>query len=128
MKTNTTNTNTSNTPANMPISPRKGTIPLLASALVLAGLVLVQAGRTGESSPVSPAAALAEMAVVGGGYAAMTTQGQSSSEELLYVLDQRAERLMVYRVENGRTLVFQRSEDLAQVFAQARAAAAGGRR
>lgn len=122
------NTGSTNTTSDTSAISRKGTLPLLASALVLAGLVLVQAGRTGESSPVSPAAALAEMAVVGGGYAAMTTQGQSSSEELLYVLDQRAERLMVYRVENGRTLVFQRSEDLARVFSQARAAAGGGRR
>ncbi|UYV13141.1 MAG: hypothetical protein NCW75_02375 [Phycisphaera sp.] len=109
-------------------STRRGTIPLLASALVLLGLVLVQAGRSGESSPVSPAAAFAEMAVVGGAYSAMTTQGQSSSEELLYVLDQRAEQLMVYRAENGRTLTLQRSEDLAQVFAQAKAAAGGGGR
>lgn len=124
---NATTDNNAQNSSSRPTS-RKGTIPLLASALVLAGLVLVQAGRTGESSPVSPATALAEMAVVGGGYAAMTTQGQSSSEELLYVLDQRAERLMVYRVENGRTLVFQRSENLAQVFAQARAAAGGGGR
>lgn len=111
---------------------RRGTLPLLASALVLAGLVLVQAGRSGplagQSSPVAPAAALAEMAAVSGGYAAMTTQGQSSSEELLYVLDQRAERLMVYRVENQRNVVLQRSEDLARVFAQARAAAGGGGR
>ncbi|MFI4917006.1 MAG: hypothetical protein ACIAS6_10940 [Phycisphaerales bacterium JB060] len=110
------------------IQTRRGTLPLLASALVLAGLVIVQAGRTGASSPIAPATALAEMAAVGGGYSAMTTQGQSSSEELLYVLDQRAERLMVYRVENGRTLVHQRTEDLAQVFAQARAAAGGGGR
>lgn len=107
---------------------RRGMLPLLASALVLAGLVIVQASRTGASSPIAPAAALAEMAAVGGGYSAMTTQGQSSSEELLYVLDQRAERLMVYRVENGRSLVHQRTEDLAQVFAQARAAAGGGGR
>jgi hypothetical protein len=35
---------------------------------------------------------------------------------------------MVYRVENGRALVLQRAEDLAQVFAQARAAAGGGGR
>lgn len=107
---------------------RRGTMPLLASALVLLGLLLVQAGRSGESSPVSPATAFAEMASNGGAYSAMTTQGQSSSEELLYVLDQRAEKLMVYRVENGRTLTLQRSEDLAQVFAQARAAAGGGGR
>jgi len=107
-------------------------MPLLASALVLLGLVLVQAGRSGtnggQSSPVAPATALAEMATIGGGYAAMTTQGQSSSEELLYVLDQRAERLMVYRVENQRDVVLQRSEDLARVFAQARGAAGGGGR
>lgn len=107
---------------------RRGTMPLLASALVLLGLVLVQAGRSGESSPVSPAAAFAEMAATGGTYSAMTTQGQSSSEELLYVLDQRAEKLLVYRVENGRALTLQRSEDLAQVFAQAKAAAGGGGR
>jgi len=110
----------------------RGTMPLLASALVLLGLVLVQAGRSGtnggQSSPVAPATALAEMATIGGGYAAMTTQGQSSSEELLYVLDQRAERLMVYRVENQRDVVLQRSEDLARVFAQARGAAGGGGR
>ncbi len=113
---------------NNQITTRRGTIPLLASALVLLGLVLVQAERSG-SSPVAPATAIAEMAAAGGAYSAMTTQGQSSSEELLYVLDQRAERLMVYRVENGRALSLQRSEDLAQVFAQARSAAggAGGR-
>ena len=109
------------------ITTRRGTMPLLASALVLLGLVLVQAGRSGNS-PVAPATAIAEMAAVSGAYSAMTTQGQSSSEELLYVLDQRAERLMVYRVENGRALSLQRSEDLAKVFAQARSAAGGGGR
>lgn len=109
-------------------TPRRGTLPLIASALVIAALILFQAGRTGDSSPVAPSAALAEMAAVSGGYAAMTTQGQSSSEELLYVLDQRAERLMVYRVENQRDIVLQRSEDLARVFSQARAAAGGGGR
>ena len=107
---------------------RRGSMPLIASALVLLALILVQAGRSGESSPVAPNTALAEMAAISGGYAAMTTQGQSSSEELLYVLDQRAERLMVYRVENQRDIVLQRSEDLARVFAQARAAAGGGGR
>lgn len=106
---------------------RRGVMPLLACALVLGGLVLTQAGRTGGSSPVSPAGAWAEMAAVGGGFAAMTTQGQSSSEELLYVLDQRAERLMVYRVENQREVVLQRAEDLARIFTQARSAAGGGR-
>lgn len=106
----------------------RGVLPLIASALVLLGLILVQAGRSTQSSPIAPATALAEMAALGGGYAAMTTQGQSSSEELLYVLDQRAERLMVYRVENQRDVVLQRSEDLARVFAQARAAAGGGGR
>ncbi len=106
----------------------RSTMPLIASALVLLALILVQAGRTGESSPVAPSTALAEMAAVSGGYAAMTTQGLSSSEELLYVLDQRAERLMVYRVENQRDIVLQRSENLAAVFTQARAAAGGGGR
>lgn len=107
---------------------RRGTLPLLAGALVLLGLVIVQAGKGGQSSPVAPATAFAEMAAVAGGYAAMTTRGQSSSEELLYVLDQRAERLMVYRVENQRDVVLQRTEDLARVFAQARASAGGGGR
>lgn len=106
---------------------RRGVMPLVASALVLGGLLLVQAGRSGDSGPASVSSALAEMVAVGGGFAAMTTQGQSSSEELLYVLDQRSERLMVYRVENQREVVLQRTEDLARVFTQARAAAGGGR-
>lgn len=106
---------------------RRGVLPLIASALVLSGLVLFQAGKPGGSSPAAPASALAEMVAIGGGYAAMTTQGQSSSEELLYVLDQRAERLMVYRVENQREVVLQRTEDLPRVFLQARSAAGGGR-
>jgi hypothetical protein len=118
-----------NSNTNQPVrANRLSAAPLLASALVLVALILVQAGRSGGSSPVAPSTAMAEMAVVSGGYSAMTTQGQSSSEELLYVLDQRAERLMVYRVENGRELSLQRSEDLAQVFTQARAAAGGGGR
>ncbi|MEO1008384.1 MAG: hypothetical protein AAFX79_07440 [Planctomycetota bacterium] len=99
----------------------EGTAALWASAAALAGMILMVAGR----SPVAPQPAFAEMAAIAGDYAAVTTQGQSSAEELLYVLDQRAERLLVYRVENQRSLVLQRSEDISTVFAQARAAAGG---
>jgi len=101
---------------------RAGLGALWASALVLAGLILASAGGGG---PAAPAPALAEMAAMAGDYAAVTTQGQSSSEELLYVLDQRAEALLVYRVENQRALALQHAENLSAVFAQARAAAGG---
>lgn len=62
---------------------------LWASAFVLAGLVLLQAGRLNVANT-----ARAEMAVDGSDFALITTQG--GNEELIYVLEKRTGRVIAY--------------------------------
>jgi hypothetical protein len=77
-----------------------GTAVLWASAFLLAGLVIVQAGRL----PSNPA--YAEMAVADGGYTLLTTDSgrgeDAAPNELLYVLDSREETVLVYEIEDAR--------------------------
>jgi len=66
---------------------------LWASAFVLCALILTQAGQmTGN-------AAKAEMAVDGGEYGLVTTQGGNA--ELLYVLEKRTGRIFVYEARQN---------------------------
>jgi len=87
---------------------------LLVLAALLAGLVVLRAGRVGPE-PV----ALADMVGDAGSYTAMTTA--SGSEELLYLVDDRSEMLMVYRVVNGRAVEMMDRQSLPQMFSAARA-------
>ncbi len=72
---------------------------LWASAFVLAGLVIVQAGRL----PSNPA--YGEMAGVKDPYVMMTTdsgKGGNPPYELLYLIDSRDQVLLVYEIENAQ--------------------------
>jgi hypothetical protein len=93
---------------------------LWASAIVLGALIIVQAGR------LTGAEARADLVSGTSGVTALTVE--SSSEDILMVVDNRSERLMTYKVVNQNNLELFRSYDLPRTFADARARATGGRR
>lgn len=74
---------------------------LWASAFVLAALVIVQAGRL----PGNPA--YGDQSVAADSYTLLTTasgtgRGNDPPDELLYVLDSRAQILLVYQIPDTR--------------------------
>lgn len=96
--------------------------PLWASAFVLAGLLVMSAGRI-----TPPAGAGNPAAVAAGGMQVLTlNNGDGSStqyNESVYVLDNHSETLFVYTVENAtdkRGLILRTAEPLQQIFRNAR--------
>lgn len=96
--------------------------PLWASAFVLAGLLVISAGRI-----TPPAGAGDPASVAAGGMQVLTlTNGDGSStqyNESVYVLDNHSETLFVYTVENAtdkRGLILRTAEPLQQIFRNAR--------
>ncbi|GIK20303.1 MAG: hypothetical protein AMXMBFR77_24450 [Phycisphaerales bacterium] len=86
---------------------------LRASALVLLGLVIATA------APLLGGEARADMVARSGSYIVMTTDG--GNEEVLVVIDERAETISVYKVVNQQNVqLFQRA-DLREIFTAARA-------
>ena len=86
---------------------------LQASALVLLGMVLAKA------APLIGGEARADMVARSGSYIVMTTDG--GNEEVLVVIDERAETVSVYKVVNQQNVqLFQRA-DLREIFTSARA-------
>lgn len=94
---------------------------LWVTAIALAALVVVQLGRGGSAAFEQQA--LAEMVASVGDYSVMTTDG--GNEELLFVLDNRNEQLMVYKVDQQRSMVLLAREELDGVFASARSKLGG---
>ncbi|MCA9274044.1 MAG: hypothetical protein KDA31_13485 [Phycisphaerales bacterium] len=94
---------------------------LWVTAIALAALVILQLGR-GGSAPFEQQA-LAEMVANVGDYSIMTTDG--GNEELLFVLDNRNEQLLVYKVDQQRVMVLLAREELDGVFAAARSKLGG---
>lgn len=94
---------------------------LWATSVLLAALVALQLGRSG--SPAFERRAMAEMVASVGDYSIMTTDG--GNEELLFVLDNRNEQLLVYKVDQQRTMVLLAREALDSVFASARSKLGG---
>ena len=90
---------------------------LWITAIALSALLIVQLGHRLGAGPVVQSA-LAEMVASVGDYSIMTTDG--GNEELLFVLDNRNEQLMVYRVDQQRVLSLIAREKLSDVFASAR--------
>jgi hypothetical protein len=90
---------------------------LWASAMVIAALIIVQAGRMG------PEPARADVVSTVAGTTALTFESQS--EDLLAVVDGRQEMLFVYRVQNKNALELLRSYNLPELFAEARGRAGG---
>lgn len=102
---------------------------LWASAIVLAGLIVVQLGRS--QAPVggrSPDAALAAaMMGMGAGDGAVTRVGDytvmtfsTGNDDVLAILDGRAEEMFLYRVRNMAEFEFLGRENLPNMFATAR--------
>lgn len=91
---------------------------LWVSAGVLSALIVVQGAGLMDSP------ARAEMSSSSGSYTMMTTNSSSGTEEQLYVVDSGQETLMVYKTDRQGTHLLER-EDLAALFARARARAYG---
>jgi hypothetical protein len=90
-------------------------IALWASAFVIGAMVIVQAGRHADN------AARADMVTEVGDLVIMTAQGQN--DELLYMIDNRAEDLLIYEVAQQKSLDLIRKEHLPDLFKSARASA-----
>jgi len=93
---------------------------LWASAAVLAGLIVVQAGRLTGSE------ARADLVSGAGGLTALTVR--ATNEDVLLVADNRSEQLMVYKVVNQNSVELFRTYSLPRIFSDARTRATGGRR
>ncbi|MEM9064853.1 MAG: hypothetical protein AAGB51_05125 [Planctomycetota bacterium] len=108
----------------MSIAPayEKGVRPLM---LLAGGLLVLVAWRfasvsAGDMPPSPVPQALAEMVANRDGYSMMTSR--VGNEEFLYVLDERAERLLIYRA--GRNSIdLMGSRDLPRLFTDARTTA-----
>jgi lysylphosphatidylglycerol synthetase-like protein (DUF2156 family) len=95
---------------------------LWVTAVIIAALTVVQLGRKSGSSPFEQQA-LAEMVASVGDYSIMTTNG--GNEELLFVLDNRNEQLLVYKVDQQKALTLLAREELDNVFTSARSKLGG---
>lgn len=111
------------TTPNTPTTPNTGDAParggvrvpdgaLWASALVIAALILVQAGRVADTP------ARAEMASKSGAYSMITTK--AGGAEALFVVDDRTETLMIFEVRPGQKFELRRTEGLPELFERAR--------
>ncbi|MBX3373772.1 MAG: hypothetical protein KF817_08045 [Phycisphaeraceae bacterium] len=98
---------------------RTPTAILWGSAVILGGMVLLQAGRM----PVNPA--YGGSALSGGDLTALTAsmgRGRDTERyELLYVVDNRTETLLVYEIEDARNkeIILRSGGRLADLFARA---------
>lgn len=96
---------------------------LWITAVALSALIVVQLGRTTSSALPFEQQALAEMVDSVGDYRIMTTDG--GNEEILFVLDNRNEQLMVYKIDQQKALTMLAREELDGVFASARSKLGG---
>lgn len=109
----TTATTTTEAPAR-----HRGETPLIACALALAVLLGVLI------SPVVNQPARAEMVAETGHLVTMTAKG--GNEDILLVLDNRAESLHLYKVGQQNSLEMVQRVDLPELFSSARARRLGG--
>ncbi|MFN0010427.1 MAG: hypothetical protein ACKVS8_02155 [Phycisphaerales bacterium] len=65
--------------------------------------------------------ARADVVATGGEFAALTTD--TGSEDILVILDQRAEQLLIYGVRNQNAIEFRGRQSLSELFLEARRAA-----
>ena len=91
---------------------------LLASAMLILAMLIVQAARLAPANE-----ARADVSTVGG--LSILTASSGDGEDILCILDTRAERLLVYGVVNRNQVDLHQAVDVSIVFSEARAAAAG---
>ena len=100
------------------INPSVGA--LWASAFVLAGMVIVQAGRLGIGNEAAAVVSnVGEMTVL--------TANTGSNEDVILVLDDRTDALLIYGVENRNRVELFQNLKVSEFFQQARTQGAGGR-
>lgn len=99
-----------------------GSGALWASAAVLAGLVIVQAGRLGSGGE----------ALAGNttdiGQVRLLTADAGGGEEVLVIVNNTDETISVYSIQQGRSIELHQMARLNELFEQARGRATGGRR
>lgn len=106
----------------VPPSPRRlnhSAVSLWASALVILALVIVQAGRMDPGG-------MAYADVADHGDITMVNANAGSGEDIVVVLDRRAERVFVYSLINRKPELLV-SEGLADLFTRAAATSGAGR-
>ena len=92
---------------------------LSASALVIAALIVVQAGRM-----LSGPEARADLVGATGTLTVLTAEA-SNSNDVLLVLDGRSEELLVYKVENQSNLDLYKKYPLPRMFSDAKGRSSG---
>lgn len=97
----------------------KSSAALTASALVLAALIIVQAGRL-----LGGDAARADLVATSGAVTMLTVEA-SNSNDVLLVLDGRSEELMAYKVENQANLELYKKYNVPRLMSEARSRHAG---
>lgn len=93
-----------------------GAAVLWASALLIFAMILTQASRFG-----GPSEAHAELVAHIGELVALTANA-GNDEDVMLVLDSRSDRLLVYAIQNGETLVLRSSYEVSSLFQQGQAA------
>ena len=88
---------------------------LSASALLIAALIIVQAGRLLSGPP-----AQADLVSTTGSFTALTAEA-SNSNDILMVLDGRSEELLVYKVENQSAIELYKKYNVPRMMSEARA-------
>ncbi|RNC82616.1 MAG: hypothetical protein ED559_12815 [Phycisphaera sp.] len=97
---------------------------LWVTAVALAALIVLQIGKTSANNTLPfEQQALGEMVDSVGDYKIMTTDG--ANEEILYVLDNRNEQLLLYKIDQQKALTLLAREELDFVFASARSKLGG---
>lgn len=89
---------------------------LAASAFVLAGLIVFASG-------VWTSPAKADLVASTSSLTALTAESQN--QDVLFIVDNRSERLLTYKVVNQTSLELFATYDLARLFSEARARASG---
>lgn len=89
---------------------------LMASALVLVGLIVTAAGRMGSEAKADLVSGTSSLT-------ALTVEAQI--EDVLLVIDNRSEHMLAYKVVNQNSLELFKSYSLPRMFTDARNRAAG---
>lgn len=97
-------------------------LSLWASAFVIGALILVQAARVNGAAEMPSIGSFGEVSEMGD-FVMLTADG--GSDEILIVIDSRAEQIYVYDVQNQQQVRFLERRSLATVFEVAKERGAG---
>jgi len=111
-----------------PITPASPARDMLAQASLLAGAIILSTLVTCQvlrlfSGPGLESTALAGLVSEAGGVTMLTVE--ANSDELVFVVDNRAEELMVYKADNNQTLDMLQKYNVPELFSAAKARVGG---